>query len=303
MGGDAFRKVIAGSPLQISARAWSVLMEMAQWYLSARSSGAGLGGVNQSAGIVSVRNDTGGDLDRFSVVGVSEPIIGSTDHLQRFKNRVTLVGEEPGDPEHWGRIAVLQEPVADGKIGRAVVSGITVVKVSSYDGNHGFADIDDGQTGHLKSCCLGSARIIWKQSGVSARTPGWAVVLLGDSAERGVWVEITDQTDLGDNRWSYTFAEVRKGGNGYGQWTQVTQGISGTAFNSYEDMNDGAGTEGNGIDVDGFTTAAYLPVPIGTIAWVKAVVRASTWTLEWWFHFVNETTWAEGTSSSSSSSG
>ena len=300
MGGDAFRKVIAGSPLQISARAWSVLMEMAQWYLSARSSGAGLGGVNQSAGIVSVRNDTGGDLDRFSVVGVSEPIIGSTDHLQRFKNRVTLVGVTPADPDHLGRFAVLQEPLADGKIGRAVISGVTPVRLNLVDADfHKSADIEDGETAQLKSAQCGAATILWASgdegsssssgSSSSGGEGGWAVVRLGNElTERGVWGEITDFTkDEIANRWIYSWKEIKKTGPGYDDWADVDGGLSGNenAYNSAEKVHNGP----------------REPIPAGTPLWLREVITVDgedNPIRVWWFDLGQ----SEHTSSSSSSS-
>lgn len=96
----------------------------------------------------------------------------------------------------------------------------------------------------------------------------------------------TDDT----NQWTYNFLEVVKSSAGYGGWTARTGGRTGTARNMFEDMNDGVGIEGNGIDVDGTDFPAGFsiqPVPDGTVVMMYRVLEAATGTQEFWFDYVN----------------
>lgn len=96
----------------------------------------------------------------------------------------------------------------------------------------------------------------------------------------------TDST----NRWTYSFVEVVKKTAGYGGWSTRTGGRTGTARNMFEDLNDGTGIEGNGINVDGTDFPAGFtmqPVPAGTVVMVYRVLEASAGAQEFWFDFVN----------------
>jgi hypothetical protein len=97
--------------------------------------------------------------------------------------------------------------------------------------------------------------------------------------------------ELADGRWSYTMVEVTKATDGYGGWSTLSGGISTNfGFNFYEDMNDGSGTEGNGVDVDGQDFPANFsiqPVPVGTIVLAYRVYPQNGSDVEWWFSYVN----------------
>jgi len=77
---------------------------------------------------------------------------------------------------HTGSFVVLLEPIIDGEIGRAVVSGVTPVKVDVADEAHAYADIAVGQAGYLASGESGSALILWKETGTGQK---WALVKIG----------------------------------------------------------------------------------------------------------------------------
>ena len=102
--------------------------------------------------------------------------------------------------------------------------------------------------------------------------------------------KITASATDSTNRWTYSFVEVVKKTAGYGGWSTRTGGRTGTARNMFEDMNNGAGIEGNGINVDGTDFPAGFavqPVPAGTIVMVYRVLEASAGAQEFWFDFVN----------------
>lgn len=106
----------------------------------------------------------------------------------------------------------------------------------------------------------------------------------------GFWARVTASTADGTNRWTYTFSEVQKTGAGYTGWSIRSGGRTGTARNTFEDINDAAGIQGNGINIDGSAFPDNFdiqPIPAGTIVWVVRVVRAGSQVAEFWLSYVN----------------
>ncbi len=105
------------------------------------------------------------------------------------------------------------------------------------------------------------------------------------------WAEITGNTSLGSNQWTYSFKEVEKTSAGYGGWTDIDNGRTGTdtAYNFIEDMNDGLTTEGNGVDVDNLDTADYTftiqPAPTGLTVEMHEIFNGTD--MEFWFMYEN----------------
>ena len=331
-GGDAYGQVRGGSKLRISARAWNGLMDMLKWWRRASTTGGGgLAPLGFDAGMILIRNNTGAALDEYTVVGLGEPLITPEDNERQFVSRVALGGEVPDGDEHVGKFAVAQEPIPDGKIGRALVSGVTPVILNHIHFSHKCADIQDGGTG-LDSCQLGGARILWSSgaggsassSGSSSSSGGdggeLAYVVLGDNlGEFGLWAKITEvtQEDTGEsssdsgssdsgssssggdgsNRWRYAFAEVYKAGAGYGEWSTVPNGITGDSRNTIENTNSPSGMQGNGVDLDAYP-GTILPLAVGDVVWIKRVPVQNV--VEWWWSLVNA--FAPEAESSSSSS-
>ena len=141
------------------------------------------------AGIIWVKNSTGGDRDRFDVLGIDTPLFLPDDALGEFKNRVVLDCSTPSNREHVGRFVILLEPAADGKLARACIAGVCPARVidpGSID--YGFADIARNDPSGLKAGQHGAAQILWLGTPTE---PGegddparfvpmsWAVVRLG----------------------------------------------------------------------------------------------------------------------------
>ncbi|MBS3735360.1 MAG: hypothetical protein KGY99_10635 [Phycisphaerae bacterium] len=107
--------------------------------------------------------------------------------------------------------------------------------------------------------------------------------------KQGFWAEITSHSSPTQNRWTYGFKEVEKTSTGYGGWSDVSGGTTGTAYNTIEDSNTGSGTEGCGVDVDNLSTDDYTftiqPASTGVIVWMRAVPVGDT--TEYWFSYVN----------------
>jgi len=170
----------------------------------------------RQTGIVLVRNDSGGDLNRLAVLGIDSPVIDPADNEDEFKNRVALVGVTPAADTHEGKFVVLAEPVATGKIGRAYAAGVCPVQIDVPDEEHEypFAEIADGVTDNLKASHYGSAAILWREGGTGVQ---WAVVRLGKLMPVHVFpVELTQvggsQGDE-DNpaTWTYDVADAVTG--------------------------------------------------------------------------------------------
>jgi hypothetical protein len=89
---------------------------------------------------------------------------------------IVLEGETPAAGSHKGRFAVLHHYAAADEIVPAAVAGVVQVKVEIVDEDHRFAEITDADATKLTSAPVGSARILWAESGTGEK---WAVVRLG----------------------------------------------------------------------------------------------------------------------------
>jgi hypothetical protein len=121
------KKVLPGQPLKISASTFNTMIESAADYqrrsVNRRQHSFPFDTKN---GIVSVKNTSGQDGDRFSVLGISGVLVTPADNLQEFTSRITLTGVVPA-AEHEGKFVVLLEPIKNGAFGQALVSGTTLV--------------------------------------------------------------------------------------------------------------------------------------------------------------------------------
>jgi len=117
--------------------------------------------------------------------------------------------------------------------------------------------------------------------------------LLSDD-DNSFWAQITASAADGDNRFSYTFAEVSKSSAGYGGWATLSDGRSGTARNVIEDGNDAqaATVLGNGIIVSHLDTGDWtftfeeVPDNVYVRIWTVSVGDTDN-TVEYWFQYEN----------------
>jgi len=174
--GDHLKKAQAGQPLEIPAATFNTFIDAARAHLGRqRSTGMGTDRSARDPDVVLVRNDSGYDLTRFEVLGVSGVVISPADNLDEFKNAIVLTGTTPSLADHFGRFVVLLEPLAADEIGRACASGMCQVKVNVVDEDDAYADVRDGSRGTLESTDRGASYIYWRQSGTGEK---WAVVKL-----------------------------------------------------------------------------------------------------------------------------
>ena len=297
------KKVKPGESLSIPAQTFNTFVDSAQDFLNRRQSTSQRPTQSfRQTGIVLVKNNSGADRGRFDVLGIDGPIFTPTDNLDTFKNTIALKGITPTLVSHRGAFVILQEPVADGEIGRAVISGVTPVLINVTVEGHKYAEVRNAQCGTLASVASGSARILWVEGETGEK---WAIVNMGMPGIDGFWAKTLDNAEAdapAKNRWKYGWEEVEKTVVGYpatpgtvSNWTTVSGGRSGTtstdpAYNALENMNNATDEhiEGNGVDPENITalgTFAMMPCTTDNPVWIHLVtftVGGTTYT-EYWF--------------------
>ena len=176
------RRVEPTDPLRIPASDWNAAMRQVE-----ASHGQRHGTARQpidrdkDGDKCLVRNDTGRDLDRFSVVGLGAPIILPSANLPEFKRQVTFRGVVP-TKSHLGRFAVLLAPCAVGAIAQAAVAGVTWVWLQIEDPLDWCADVLPGSTDYLVTSSSGSAQVLWRESDTGVC---WAAIRFGTICGEG----------------------------------------------------------------------------------------------------------------------
>lgn len=145
-------------------------------------------GLPRSSGIIRLLNDTDTAVDRGGVLGLDRPIFVPHDSEDAFLQEVAFRGVVPV-ADSRGRFAVLIEPAPPARVVRACVSGVCHVRLVPDDDDHGWADIDEGETGRLVSGGSGGAQILWKEDDLGAGygygegEEQWAVVRVGGAGD------------------------------------------------------------------------------------------------------------------------
>ncbi len=203
---DTFKKVKSGDKLRIPAATYNAFIDSAVDYQSRqRNLSSTPQAAQRSSGIILVRNDTGSDLNRFSVLGVGGPIITPDANLDSFKNKVAVSGVVPRTKTHVGRYIINLEPLKAGVIGMAYAAGACPVQITVPDttNDYPYVEIVDGVTDYLEARKAGSSAILWKQGTTGVQ---WALIALGRASgiaagtQRGQTLQMTSATSYG---WDY----------------------------------------------------------------------------------------------------
>ena len=211
-------KVKSGDPLTIPSETFNTFVDAARDFRERQQSSiASRQPERERNGIVLLKNASGSDRNRFDILGIDSPVIEPAENLNEFQNRVALNGSIPSVTSHAGKFAILQEPVKADGIARAMLVGVTPVRVNVTDTSHAFADLTGGNASQLASSASSGVRILWKESGTGLLQ---AVVELPpvesgslEVMEDGVSV-VTDVTRI-DFRCAYDyFLHVTDQGNG-----------------------------------------------------------------------------------------
>lgn len=202
---DPFRKLTRGERLPgIPGEAWNAFIDAAKFTKAAGGMKAGAPAelkATPNCVIALVRNNTGADVDRFSVLGLGDPLILPTVNEKEFQNKLAFEGNTPSTTDHaGGRFAVTLYPIRDGEIGKAVIAGAVPIKIKTPGDplNIDAADIEDGEASHLITAS-GGARVLWIQpvADAGAGADRWAIVVLGGGADKTVVVKITGKSGGG----------------------------------------------------------------------------------------------------------
>ena len=174
------RRARAGQKLEITAADWNDVCDMIEWARRMKSMlAAGRNSERLPAGVVLIENASGSDQDRCDVLGIDSVVITSADNVAEFKSRPVLSCITPAADYHTGKFVVLYEPIANGKLGYAWVTGVCPVQLQSIQPEHLYADITDADTSKLTSHVAGGARILWRADDDGM---GWALVQLGETS-------------------------------------------------------------------------------------------------------------------------
>ena len=244
-----------GDQIDIPASLWNAGMEIVKKHRSVVSGERNVKRHRRvDVGVVEVKNTTAAAYVTYDVMGIDDlalsPVAGGI-------GKPSLEVVDPVLADHEGAFVVIQEPIAIGGYGLAVVSGITFVKVH-WEGVDlpKYAEVADGEEDYLEgSDTEGSAKVLLLDSteiGVGTDVY-WAVVLLGygattaGSGADGGFVKITslgpimgdwkgfDESAYDNNGTSHF--EVTDEGNGYVavddvfpgfKWTDETLHIAST---------------------------------------------------------------------------
>ena len=127
--GDQFRKVQPGDPLKIPAEAWNALVDLSRQQKNQRHDQlAEAEGTSRQTTLAKVRNQTGVDLDRFSIVALGTPIITPAANLRESKRQISFQGLVPS-ANTGPRFGVLLEPLKNNFIGTAAMGGCVITRV------------------------------------------------------------------------------------------------------------------------------------------------------------------------------
>jgi hypothetical protein len=178
MAGDPLKKVQAGEQLRIPAEAYNAFVDAVRSTRSQQTLGADAQGFLRQTTLAKVKNLSGANRERFSILALDGPIIAPEANETEFLRQTTFGVVLPA-AGHEGRFAVLLEPLGPEKIGVAAVAGVVPVKLfvnplTLYD----HAEIWPGSSEVLHNVPHGSARVLWVEpTGEMVR---WAVVRIDD---------------------------------------------------------------------------------------------------------------------------
>lgn len=196
MPGDPTQHVNPGDPLRFRAPSWNAAMDLVRRFSNDETGfGAGIGrqGLGSST-IIKVENNSGDDVDQFSILGIDDILISPATNDEDFRQAISFSCVTP-TTDHAGLFVVTLEPIPDGEIGKAVVAGAAIVRLDGTAAAGDFAECW-GDLYSLVKSSSGSARILWVGSAggasldLNASGSGsgsgadlrWAIVRLGDGA-------------------------------------------------------------------------------------------------------------------------
>ena len=164
-----------GGPLRLQARDFNRILQAADAAQSLHVLGAPVLQLPPlRSGWLWVKNISGAARARFAVLGLGDVLISPADNFAEWARPGPLEAYTPAAGNE-NTFVILQEPLADDAIGRALACGVSPVQITRPAGNTDkFCGIDAGSAAHLK-CGVQGAQIIWEDT-YSTTEDHWALV-------------------------------------------------------------------------------------------------------------------------------
>ena len=191
------KHVKSGDPMRIPAPTFNMLIDAGNDFLKRKMSMVGAVGAElpSGPGLILVRNETGGSIDRFAVLQLDsmddtdDPVIDPDDNFEEFARRPVFDATAPLDPHSYTKrpaIVIAQEPAISWGIVPAVIDGVSVAKVDLSDAtadmsgwDYGWADVVSGNTDRLIAVPGGPVELVWVKDTTEESDIVWAIVRLG----------------------------------------------------------------------------------------------------------------------------
>lgn len=158
----SLRRMIRGQPLDIPADGWNRIVDAVISAERAKRFGGDRLRRAFPSGAASVRNMTGAQLDRMSIVQIVGATVEPHTRIGEFVSNISFRADVPSGQDD--AIAVVIDPIPIAGVGPAIVAGIAAARVRMMDEEHRFAATTDGQTAHLVSSDEGPVQLLTIQN-------------------------------------------------------------------------------------------------------------------------------------------
>ena len=179
-----FDKVSAGQKFKPKAKAWNAFIDAALYVKNQQGGMTVDAGKRQvRAGIVLVHNTSDDDMPVFAPMYISGPIVEVEDEetaLKFMDGIPAFAVDQFSEEEDLEKpLVILQQPIKSDEMGKALIFGITPVRLTNTDedGDYAIPELEDG-TG-MATAATGNCRILWQGDGDEV----WAIVLLNSPSE------------------------------------------------------------------------------------------------------------------------
>lgn len=181
----AHSKVAAGQPLAFSAGLYNTLVDMASWWQTQQRTGGGPVVEPNQAITLLARNEGTSAIPKWGCAALRAPVIipsvsdqASASWQSRPIMSVLPGGHADAHPrDHW--LVIAQEPIAENKIGRVAVAGVTQARINgTLPATDGRGELMTNQAGRLRPSPRGRARILWVDADTNPEGNKWCLVSL-----------------------------------------------------------------------------------------------------------------------------
>ena len=189
------KKVTPGQKFNPQANAWNSFIDAAL-YVKQRQNDLKVpmpSGASRPIAVM-VRNGSDAVMEQFSAVMLGDLLIKPQDNAGDFRGRAPVFEAENISADNLdSQLAILQEPLAVNRCGRALTIGVTPARLTIADNDHKYATVT---ASGLCSAVSGPCRILWKES--EAGENKWAVLQLGTAGSNDPYNGYFKAVDLSD---------------------------------------------------------------------------------------------------------